>query len=79
MTAETNGGASASGTFAGLLRAGFPYEKTIGMHTSSWYPIDIALGGEGRVYCLRRGAVRGGRRDPRHQLGRRGAWMDQSP
>ena len=59
MTAETNGGASdgasASGTFAGLLRAGFPYEKTIGMHTSSWYPIDIALGNEGRVYCLRRG------------------------
>ena len=41
--------------FEVLLRAGFPYEKTIGMRRITWYPIDIALGKEGRIYCLRRG------------------------
>ncbi len=56
MTADTNGanGASADGTHEALLRAGFPYEKTIGMRRVTWYPIDIALGDEGRVYCLGR-------------------------
>ena len=59
MTAETNGTASpgtdAGDSFEALLRAGFPYEKTLGMRRITWYPIDIALGDEGRIYCLRRG------------------------
>jgi DNA-binding beta-propeller fold protein YncE len=58
MTAETNGastnGAGGAPTHEALLRAGFPYEKTIGMRRVTWYPIDIALGDEGRVYCLGR-------------------------
>ncbi len=52
MTAETNG--VASNAYEALLRAGFPYEKTLGMRRVTWYPIDIALGAEGRVYCLGR-------------------------
>ena len=52
-TVETDG-ASANGTHEALLRAGYPYEKTIGMRRVTWYPIDIALGEEGRVYCLGR-------------------------
>ena len=56
MTALRNDAASnTAGTFEALLRAGFPYEKTLGMRRITWYPIDIALGGEGRIYCLRRG------------------------
>ena len=55
----TNGASSVDavehGEFEALLRAGFPYETTIGMRRVTWYPIDIALGEEGRVYCLRRG------------------------
>ena len=35
-----------------LLRAGFPYLKTIGMRRNVNHPVDIALGKEGRVYCL---------------------------
>jgi DNA-binding beta-propeller fold protein YncE len=45
-----------------LLRAGFPYVKTLGMRRLTWYPVDIALGDEGRVYSLARfdaaGAIR---------------------
>ncbi|PZC44203.1 MAG: DNA-binding beta-propeller fold protein YncE [Chloroflexi bacterium] len=59
MTTETNdatpAGTSAPGAFEALLRAGFPYEETLGMRRVTWYPIDIALGAEGRIYCLRRG------------------------
>ncbi len=47
--------AASAGAFEALLRAGFPYEKTLGMRRITWYPIDIALGREGRIYCLRRG------------------------
>lgn len=61
--AETNGAsagaASVEGPPAALLRAGFPYEKTIGMRRVTWYPIDIAIGEEGRVYCLGRFDVGG--------------------
>jgi DNA-binding beta-propeller fold protein YncE len=35
-----------------LLRAGFPYLKTIGMRRNVNHPVDIALGKEGRVYVL---------------------------
>ena len=35
-----------------LLRAGFPYLKTIGMRRNTDYPVDAAIGREGRVYVL---------------------------
>ena len=35
-----------------LLRAGFPYLKTVGMRRNVNHPVDIALGKEGRIYCL---------------------------
>src|SRR2546429_9720239 len=40
-----------------LLRAGFPYVKTLGMRRMTSNPIDLALGGEGRLYILCRGAL----------------------
>ncbi len=36
----------------GLLRAGFPYVKTLGMRRITNFPIDIALGNEDRIYIL---------------------------
>jgi DNA-binding beta-propeller fold protein YncE len=36
----------------GLLRAGFPFYKTLGMRRITNYPIDIAVGKEGRLYVL---------------------------
>lgn len=36
----------------GLLRCGFPYVKTLGMRRLTNFPIDIALGEEGRMYVL---------------------------
>ena len=39
----------------GLLRAGFPFFKTLGMRRHTNFPIDIALGKEGRLYILCRG------------------------
>lgn len=36
----------------GLLRAGFPFVKTLGMRRLTNFPIDIALGKEGRMYIL---------------------------
>jgi DNA-binding beta-propeller fold protein YncE len=36
----------------GLLRAGFPYVKCLGMRRITNFPVDVALGGEGRVYIL---------------------------
>ena len=38
----------------GLLRAGFPYLKTLGMRRITNYPADVALGAEGRIYILLR-------------------------
>ena len=37
-----------------LLRAGFPYYATLGMRRVTTYCIDIAIGGEGRLYGLLR-------------------------
>lgn len=37
-----------------LLRAGFPYLKSLGMRRLTWYPVDFALGDEGRIYSLSR-------------------------
>ena len=36
----------------GLLRAGFPFVKTLSMRRTTNFPIDIALGKEGRLYIL---------------------------
>lgn len=35
-----------------LLRAGFPFLKTVGMRRWNNWPIDLALGKEGRIYVL---------------------------
>ena len=37
-----------------LLRAGFPYLKTLGMRRVTSNPVDLALGKEGRIYVLSR-------------------------
>ena len=36
----------------GLLRAGYPYLKTLGMRRITNFPLDIAVGDEGRLYIL---------------------------
>ena len=36
----------------GLLRAGFPYVKCLSMRRTTNFPIDIALGEEGRLYIM---------------------------
>ena len=36
----------------GLLRAGYPFLKTLGMRRITNYPNDVAIGDEGRVYIL---------------------------
>ena len=38
----------------GLLRAGFPYVKSLGMRRITNYPVELALGPEGRMYILNR-------------------------
>ena len=38
-----------------LLRAGFPYVKTVGMIRTTPQPVDVALGSENRLYVLSRG------------------------
>lgn len=38
----------------GLLRAGFPYLKTLGMRRVTNFPVDIAIGEERRIYVLLR-------------------------
>lgn len=38
----------------GLLRAGFPYLKSLGMRRITNFPVDLALGAEGRMYILGR-------------------------
>ncbi len=59
MTTETNGassnGASPNGDFAALLRAGFPYEKTLGRRAVTFSPIDLAVTKDQTVYFLGRG------------------------
>ena len=35
-----------------LFRLGYPYLKTIGMRRTTNYPVDLAIGREGRVYVL---------------------------
>ena len=40
-----------------LLRAGFPYLKTIGMRRVTNQPVDVAIGGDGRIYVLLRAGV----------------------
>ena len=43
----------------GLLRAGFPYVKTLGMRRCTDFPVDVATGPEGRLYVLlRQGVIR---------------------
>lgn len=52
-----NGHSASNGAILGhetLLRAGFPYQKTLGMRRLTWYPVDFALGDEGRIYSLSR-------------------------
>ena len=36
----------------GLLRAGFPFHKTLGMRRLTNFPIDLAIGQEDRLYIL---------------------------
>ncbi len=36
----------------GLLRAGFPFFKTVGMRRHTNFPVDVALGKENRLYIL---------------------------
>lgn len=40
----------------GLLRAGFPYVKTVGMRRVTNFPVDLALGQDGTLYVLLRNA-----------------------
>ena len=42
-----------------LLRAGFPYTKTIGMRFVTDFPVDVAIGGDGVIYVLCRYKVDG--------------------
>ncbi len=37
-----------------LLRAGFPYVRTLGMRRLTWYPVDFAIGDDHRIYSLSR-------------------------
>lgn len=39
---------------AAMLRAGFPYMRTLGMRRVTFYPLDVAVGGEGRIYTISR-------------------------
>jgi sugar lactone lactonase YvrE len=43
-----------------LLRAGFPYYTTLGMRRVTWFPVDVEVGNEGRVYTLDRQQGSGG-------------------
>ena len=40
----------------GLLRAGYPYLKTLGMRRVTNFPADIAFSGNGEAYILMRSA-----------------------
>lgn len=64
---ETASGTTTSGTSArvggrpyALLRAGFPYYTTLGMRRVTTYPMDLAIGDEGRLYVLCREDGQGG-------------------
>jgi DNA-binding beta-propeller fold protein YncE len=54
VDAYQSGQQSTHADYEVLLRAGFPYLKTLGMRRLTWYPVDFALGDEGRIYCLSR-------------------------
>ena len=50
-----NGTGNGSGPPHALLRAGFPYVKTIGMIRTTPAPVDVAIGSDRRIYVLSRG------------------------
>ena len=50
-----NGSCNGSGPPHALLRAGFPYVKTIGMIRTTPAPVDVAIGSDRRIYVLSRG------------------------
>lgn len=65
MTSSQNGsssnGTSPNGDFSALLRAGFPYEKTLGRRAVTFSPIDLAVTKDKAVYFLGRGPfIKGG-------------------
>ena len=61
MTTTTTTSETHNGTRPyALLRAGFPYLTTIGMRRVTWFPVDVAVGKEGRVYTLDRTQGSGG-------------------
>jgi len=43
---------SANGLPHALLRAGFPYQMTLGMRRITTYPMDVAVGADGRFFVL---------------------------
>lgn len=55
----TNAQATSTRPYA-LLRAGFPYLTTLGMRRVTTYPMDVAVGDEGRLYVLCRHDGQGG-------------------
>jgi hypothetical protein len=44
--------ANGSGPPHALLRAGYPYHATLGMRRVTTYPMDLALGADGRIFVL---------------------------
>ena len=50
-----SGARNGSGPPHALLRAGFPYVKTIGMIRTTPAPVDVAIGSDRRIYVLSRG------------------------
>jgi sugar lactone lactonase YvrE len=50
----TNNGNGHVADYELLLRAGFPYQRTLGMRRLTWYPTDFAIGDDHRIYSLSR-------------------------
>ena len=59
-SAETHAPAAAPPQPYALLRAGFPYFTTLGMRRVTTYPMDLAIGDEGRLFVLCRDDGQGG-------------------